>query len=324
MPLNQRATYESWDSQCPPTPSHSYFYHLNPLGVGTPYVESLTGYTARLARAHCVRPRRMISKEIAPRINKPYYASDRRSLNAFDTAINGLGVTASNFVVAFEQLTCCTHLSGTTMLPWRNLINDQFLIRRCKAWCPSCYENWLDTGKPIYDPLLWALEVVKICRQHQQWLRLQCPHCNRRIHHLVSRPTPGHCSWCGQFLGIPDGSVLSSQETVSKAEWEWQLWAVRNIEQILAITSHLSSPIPVESFGQLLALQMDKIPVQTMTAFARVISVSNSTVKHWLTGSLPNIKNFLWLCHQLKLTTLQFLSLDKITSASSGPKTEIK
>ncbi len=309
MSLSRRATYESWDLRCPSTPTHSYFYHLNPIGVGTPYVESLTGYIARLAREHCVRPRALISREVAPRIRKPYYASDRRSLNAFDTAINGLGTTASNFVMTFERLTDCAHLSGTTMLNWKNVTNYRSLIRGSKAWCPWCYRNWSATGKPIHDPLLWSLEAVKICRRHRQWLRLQCLRCSRRIHHLVSRPTPGYCSWCGQFLGARDKTARPSQKIIPKTEWKWQLWTVRNVEEILAATSRLTSPIPVGHLAQSLELHIDKVSHGRATKFAERISVDRSTLNQWLNGSSPNLRNLLWICYQLKVPALQFLSL---------------
>ncbi len=312
MLLNPRATYESWDLRCPSTPTHSYFYHLNPIGVGTPHVESLTGYIARLAREHCVRPRALISREIAPRISKPYYASDRRSLNAFDRAINGLGTTARDFVTTFESLTHSAHLSGTTMLNWKNVTNYRGLIRGSKAWCPCCYRNWSATGKPIYDPLLWSLDAVRICRRHRQWLRLECLQCSRRIDHLVSRPTPGYCSWCGQFLGAPDKTARSSQKTIPKTEWQWQLWTVRNVEKMLAAASRLPSPIPVGHLAQSLELYVDKVFHGQAAKLAERVSKDRSTLNGWLSGALPNLKNLLWICYQLRIPASQFLSLADI------------
>src|SRR5574341_819764 len=46
--------FESWILSRPPAPPRSRLYSLEPIGIGTAIVESLTGYTARLAEAHSV------------------------------------------------------------------------------------------------------------------------------------------------------------------------------------------------------------------------------------------------------------------------------
>jgi|ERR1700730_10047659 hypothetical protein len=43
----------------------SRLYSLRPIGIGIPEVESLTGYIARLAKAHCVTVGTLLSKEFA-------------------------------------------------------------------------------------------------------------------------------------------------------------------------------------------------------------------------------------------------------------------
>jgi hypothetical protein len=54
MPAKVPTAYEMWDITSPDLPPCSRLYPLEPIGVGTPLVESLTGYIARLAEAHCV------------------------------------------------------------------------------------------------------------------------------------------------------------------------------------------------------------------------------------------------------------------------------
>ena len=46
MVLDMLTTYELWDLTRPAIPPRSRLYHLEPVGIGTPYVESLTS-TAR-------------------------------------------------------------------------------------------------------------------------------------------------------------------------------------------------------------------------------------------------------------------------------------
>ena len=45
---------EPWDLTTPVVPPRARFYPLEPIGVGTPLVEGLTGYLLRLAEAHAV------------------------------------------------------------------------------------------------------------------------------------------------------------------------------------------------------------------------------------------------------------------------------
>src|SRR3974377_1513769 len=44
-------TFDSWDCKLPPLPTRSRLYSLQPIGMGTPFVESLSGYGARLPGA---------------------------------------------------------------------------------------------------------------------------------------------------------------------------------------------------------------------------------------------------------------------------------
>jgi len=48
------AILESWDLTVPGVPPRARFYPLEPIGIGTPLVESLTSYLLRLAEAHGV------------------------------------------------------------------------------------------------------------------------------------------------------------------------------------------------------------------------------------------------------------------------------
>jgi len=61
-----------WDLSRPALPPRSRLYHLEPIGIGTPYVESLTGYVARLAQAHRVDVRKLIVVEILPLMGRPH------------------------------------------------------------------------------------------------------------------------------------------------------------------------------------------------------------------------------------------------------------
>src|SRR5260370_7123449 len=50
---------------------HSRLCDLEPVGVGSPMVDSLTTYVTRLAHAHSVSPITLVTNEILPRLNPP-------------------------------------------------------------------------------------------------------------------------------------------------------------------------------------------------------------------------------------------------------------
>ncbi|QYX32716.1 TniQ family protein [Sphaerospermopsis torques-reginae] len=47
---------EQWDLKIPNLPPRSRLYSLQPIGLGTPYTESLSSYLQRLAQHHHLRP----------------------------------------------------------------------------------------------------------------------------------------------------------------------------------------------------------------------------------------------------------------------------
>jgi hypothetical protein len=55
----------------PPTiPARSRSNHLARVELGTRYVESLTRYLARLAEAHCLATKTLVTQEALPRLAK--------------------------------------------------------------------------------------------------------------------------------------------------------------------------------------------------------------------------------------------------------------
>src|SRR4051812_30312421 len=75
------AAYDDCDVMAPPIPSRSQLYYLSPVGVGTPAVESLTSYVMRLAQAHCVTTRTLVTDQLFPLYGRPYLL--RHSLRLF-------------------------------------------------------------------------------------------------------------------------------------------------------------------------------------------------------------------------------------------------
>jgi len=102
---------EHWDLAIPPIPKRSHLYSLEPMNVGTAFVESLTGYVTRLAEAHSGSVADLVSIELsAPASVTPLIApySDRNRSNLFycqSHAINGIGEAPKRWVNVLEGAT---------------------------------------------------------------------------------------------------------------------------------------------------------------------------------------------------------------------------
>ena len=60
--MGPKAAYGVWEAQVFKLPERSRFYSLSPVGIGTPQVESLSGYIARLAEAHVLSVGDMVGR----------------------------------------------------------------------------------------------------------------------------------------------------------------------------------------------------------------------------------------------------------------------
>lgn len=179
-------TYKSLDFSLPKLPPRSSLNQLQPNALGTPLVESLTGYVARLAESHCVPTGILILSKIAPLVKEGYVFAGREGginpiFGSGTRALNGTGAMAANLVQAIEALTLCSDLRFLTMLPWAEVLPARDLPKTVHAWCPICYEEWRSSGRMIYEPLLWSLAVVTICPTYVKPLCTQCPHCQKQL-----------------------------------------------------------------------------------------------------------------------------------------------
>jgi hypothetical protein len=189
-------------------PPRSYLYCLEPIGIGTAFVECLTSYLSRLAQVHLVHARRLIVEELFPIVERAYLSSGygNNNVTAFwkDSAtLNSTNLFTRDCIQALEKLTSRSDLRYLTMLIWSEVLSPRYLLRRSKSWCPFCYREWYESGIQIYEPLVWMLKVVTVCTRHNCYLNTQCVNqkCKRHLSVLTPRARPGYCDYCGYWLG---------------------------------------------------------------------------------------------------------------------------
>jgi hypothetical protein len=230
-------TYPHWDTVSILPSTHSRLYNLAPVGPGTIKVESLTGYIARLAEAHCVSPHMLLNKEVLISKKRPKGLYDTGFFRFASNQINGVGRASTETTVALEKLTLRQDIRYTTMWTWKDILSPQQLLRKKRAWCSTCYGERFGQGEPIYEFLLWAFEIVSMCPWHHQTLSEICPHCSQHLPPLASAARPGYCSRCRGWLGILTDTSMSNQSNKAvspTAEFEQQISIIDFIGELLS------------------------------------------------------------------------------------------
>lgn len=198
--------------KAPLIPKRSRLFSIEPIGVGTPYTESLTSYLNRLACEHCLTPKQLIMREVAPQImGQDFEASllKKKVSSLFANsdakpALNGMKVMTQNLTQALEVLTQPKDIKFFRFLSWKEVINGRELFRQYRAWCPQCYEQWHSENKRVYDPLIWSLRDVNYCIHHRYHLVDKCPHCSSNLPVIADFLQLGYCSQCKLWLGYQE------------------------------------------------------------------------------------------------------------------------
>jgi DNA-binding transcriptional regulator YdaS (Cro superfamily) len=304
--------YESWDLQIPPCPPHSRLYHLAPVGVGTPDVESLTSYVSRLALAHGVSLRVLTSREIIPHLQRSYLVQRRgQALGAFwrkdVRALNGTEATASDWVQALTTLTLRRDLRYLTLLTWASVLPSRGLLRPTQAWCPCCFDDWRAEGRVIYLPLLWAVAAVTACRRHRRLLQDRCPHpaCRQRQFLLTTDAEPGYCGQCGHWLGTT--GAATGDDTIDEDTLAWQSWVVEAVGALLATAPTQTDPPQREDVVTAIRQCVER--VGGVKKLSRAVQVHVTQVAQWQRAvHIPCLPWLLHLCYRLGTTPLPWLT----------------
>ncbi len=312
MDTQELTTYETWDDLEAIQLVHSRLYSLEPRGVGSAHVESLTSYLGRLAYAHQVSVSKLILHEIAPVFRRP------KTKGSFFGADN-CGLLRANdlskeLIWILQRLTGRLDLSYLTILPWAEIMATPETVRPHRAWCSGCLEEQRSTGELIYEPLWWGFQLIVICPRHTQALQTQCPHCLKQQPWLAFRSNVGYCSACRTWLGIvPDPQSLKLP-AMTNFELSWQHWLVEAIGELLAAGPALHH-IPL---GERLVAGLSNYCAQVaegnVPRFAKILAAHNLDISAtrlncWLLGKKrPSLQTLLQLCFCLRIKPLALLT----------------
>jgi transcriptional regulator with XRE-family HTH domain len=324
MSINELTVYDLWDGRDlmrPAIPPRSRLFHMDPIGIGTAGVESLTGYIARLAEAHGVEVNKLITWEILPRLGRANLLDPRchgRTLfwQILTPGINGTQALAQGIVAVLETLTRRSNLRCLTMRTWAEVVPTVGLLHRTWAWCPACYEEWRQMGHVVYEPLLWAVEIVTVCPHHRRSLERVCPYpdCHRSRPVLGRRSRPGHCPWCGRWLGRSLEAGPVGAAVLTEDEWRWQSWVAEAVGELLAATSTLEVFPRRGRIVQGLRACVEQAAGGNLSALAEKLGLCRSRVALWKDGRhLPSLEMLVWVCNRLGTTPLRLLTDEAIS-----------
>ncbi len=308
---------EFWEVTMPDIPSRSRLVPIEPIGIGTGFVESLTSYVTRLAEAHAVSVGDLVGRELSrvtpsesPIVSEAAERQPRlpHAFRSRSYAINGMGQAARKWVRALEAGTSRSDLAHLTLLPFEQLLSSRDLYRRVRAWCAQCNDDAKASGAIVYEPLLWTIRIVIVCPRHERPLDERCPHCHRNLTPLSTVSRPGYCSRCGQWLGLPvasDGSKANSDVTHADS----QLCLAKAVGELLAAGLQSQAESLQLRVRRNLCVYAEELADGDLAALARFADCDKDGFNNWLNGrSLLHIDNLLRVCLGLNIPVSSLVS----------------
>ncbi len=285
--------FESWDLTPRVLKPRSRLYSPAPEGMGTAFVESLSGYIVRLAEAHAVTTGDLVHRELFFQAGLPLV------LPTGSHRINGLENRAARWVKAVETATLRSDLRYLTLLPFRHLLPTSLLLRKTRAWCPDCFAEMAATGT-VYEPLLWCLRLVEACPRHRRHLVTTCSHCRQSPRPLYVSSRTGRCPKCGMELsGKPRDPA---HETPDPIPSEYQLWLADAWGQLLAHAPEVRPEILPDRVRDVLVACTEAFAGGNRAAVAETVQCYPQVFGRWFDGhARPRADNLLRAWYQLKL-----------------------
>jgi DNA-binding phage protein len=279
----------------------SVLYPLEPIGVGTPEVESLLSYFYRLAGLHCLSAGKLFEKVTAAMGWEQL--RERNYHRWFNSTVHGSGNLAVRWSQALSELTSVERLDKLTLVAWRQTISQHGFSATSSRWCSQCFAQDLADGCTPYLRLAWDVRDADACPKHQSALVNVCPACTRNdTRDGLAYVVPGWCSFCGAFLGGAKGFVAAG---------EGDMWKSSQIGAMLAAQSALHSQPRSDAMINGVRHLIARMDVGKSAVFARRIGLSKSTVHYWLKrDGIPSLAAHLRIASQTGVSLLELLTGD--------------
>lgn len=293
------AEFPVWASEAPRITKPTRLFNIRPIAMGSGEVESLSGYLARVAEAHCVSPIRLIIHSTYDQAKLPFTLRTSCLAEAVAVNVNGHGDVAMQFSALIAEATGSVGVDLTTLLPWKELLSNMYLLKRKKAWCSVCYQEQLNQLGFNYEKLLWCVEGVLICPDHKCHLEQICRYCLKEQKLLSGKSRPGFCSSCLRWLGHQ-----LVEATIDRAEYyEKDLWIAAAVRNLLSVSSNVDPTLhTVENFYANVQRCVDQVSYGSINNFAHITGIWHVTVRRLLKGQIsPTLRVIQQICSALDI-----------------------
>lgn len=294
--------YPTIELQSVPLHKPTSLYSLEPVGLGSAHVESLTSFVARLAAAHHVHVTDLIRR---PLDNDGFLLPRGRDPSKLG-GMNGMNELAAHSVERLEAATGRSHLALLTCLPLADAFISCRLLKSTQQWCPYCLQDWYEHGATIYEPLSWSLNATTVCLRHGHRLEHVCPTCHHEFRVLLQKSSPGFCGRCSAWLGRAMGHSTSDD-----VAGDSDMALAKAVDQLLGSWPDLwnvSERLGAQLTENLWALSSVIGPAE----MRRVThSVGTRTLRRWRTEkTIPSFSVFLRLGRELAISPAALLLRD--------------
>ncbi|MRG85101.1 helix-turn-helix domain-containing protein [Salinibacillus xinjiangensis] len=277
---------------------------IEPIGLGTSYVESLSSYISRLAIYHNVHITTLLNETIGPRLESTYLKdkfSKRLSPNRY-YLINGISTINREFINVLEKLTGRNDIEHLTFKNWEGIFSKNIVVKN-KRWCPVCLEEWRKESKPLYEPLIWLVSDIEKCEIHSSSLKEHCPNCGKKLAFIHRNLLVGHCQYCYQWLG--ESESFNKKGFLSRDE----LFLIENYKKLLESGPERIS-FPSKNFISLLLPKIkENISIGRVIDFAQFLDVRYKKLIDWMKNRhIPSPEALVSICRKLDCTIDELFS----------------
>ncbi len=207
--MSKRDLYPVLDCREPEAIIPTTLYHIQPIGIGTPHVESLWSFLQRIADAASVRLIDFFRYFLWARLRLDGTTGPGFILGAANRELYGSKIAAK-----LEEYTGQSELAHTTLSPLNRFNALQVYTKKDRAWCSACLRR-----DPIpYERLEWTIEGVNDCSIHRLPLERCCPHCGENQRFTFSKTSLTRCSRCDKDRTV--FKVANSNSVDAMAVWK--------------------------------------------------------------------------------------------------------
>lgn len=258
--------------------TRSILYNLEPVGVGTPYTESLTSYISRLASIHNLPIAIFIKNLIAPLLSsiKGGYTRSKK-YQELSKYINGNTTLTTTYISAIEKLTCRNDISYLTMNNWKGILQNN-IIDNHRKWCPHCINKMKSESNIVYEPLIWYMAGLNKCDIHEIKLHNKCPYCQKQSSYLLDNFIVGHCPYCKKWLG--DSYEQQAKDYLTHKE----KFITDNVKELIMNASFQDSFPIRNSSGILLNKIKEELGFEHLSKLAYFLEITKRKLYSWSNG----------------------------------------